>query len=131
MREPQNYANHRRFVPGFHLVLSVLLLLGTIAAAINVFRPPPHTGGFVSAVLILGIFACILLLGWYTRAFPIKAQDRGIRAEENLRHYVLTGKLIDSRLSIGQIAALRFAADDEFAALAKRAAEENMTPNDI
>ena len=37
-----------------------------------------------------------LLLFVFVRAFPLKAQDRAIRAEEQLRHYVLTGKLLDA-----------------------------------
>jgi hypothetical protein len=67
----------------------------------------------------------------FSRMFSLKAQDRAIRAEENLRHYVLTGKLLDPRLSVGQIVALRFAADQEFAALAARAAQESMPPDAI
>jgi hypothetical protein len=63
--------------------------------------------------------------------FAVTAQDRAIRAEENLRHYVLTGKLLDPRLSVWQVIALRFASDDEFAALAARAAQENLEPKAI
>jgi hypothetical protein len=67
----------------------------------------------------------------YARVFPLKAQDRAIRAEENLRHFVLTGKLLDPRLEVKQIIALRFAPDDEFAGLARKAADSNMPPADI
>ena len=51
---------------------------------------------------------------FFCRMFPLQAQDRAIRAEENLRHYVLAGKLLDSRLTIRQIIGLRFAIDEEF-----------------
>jgi len=51
--------------------------------------------------------------------------------EENLRHYVLTGKLLDPRLTIRQVIALRFASDDEFVALAQEAAEKNLAPDAI
>ena len=54
-----------------------------------------------------------------------------VRAEEQLRHYVLTGTLLDSRLTVKQIVGLRFASDNEFAALAKRAADDNMDPEAI
>ena len=63
--------------------------------------------------------------------FALKAQDRAIRAEENLRHFILTGKPLDGRLEPLQIVALRFAADDEFPGLAARAAEQSMKPDDI
>ena len=65
------------------------------------------------------------------RSFGTRAQDRAIRAEENLRHFVLTGKLLDSRLKIHQITALRFASDEEFVSLAKKAADDEMKPEDI
>jgi hypothetical protein len=43
----------------------------------------------------------------------------------------MTGKLLDSRLTIRQIIGLRFAGDDEFVALARRAADENLSADDI
>jgi len=65
------------------------------------------------------------------RLFPLRAQDRAIRAEENLRHFALTGKLLDKRLTIGQITGLRFAEDEEFVRLAKEAVEKKMSGNEI
>ncbi len=67
----------------------------------------------------------------FARMFAAKAQDRAIRAEENLRHFAMTGKLLDARLNALQIVALRFASDGEFVPLAQRAAKENMKPDDI
>jgi Family of unknown function (DUF6526) len=58
-------------------------------------------------------------------------QDRAIRAEENLRHFALTGKLLDPRLSIKQIVGLRFASDGEFMELARKAAEGSMSQDEI
>ena len=63
--------------------------------------------------------------------FALKAQDRAIRAEENLRHFVLTGKLLDPKLTLRQIIGLRFAADAEFVALAQKAAASGMSEKDI
>ena len=65
------------------------------------------------------------------RTYALKAQDRAIRAEEQLRHFMLTGKPFDSRLNIRQIIALRFASDEELPALAKKAAEENLRSKEI
>jgi hypothetical protein len=87
--------------------------------------------GLYSASLIC-LSSIVLCLVWYfARAFALKAQDRAIRAEENLRHFAITGNLLDSRLRMGQIIALRFASNNEFVALAHRAAEENLTAADI
>lgn len=82
--------------------------------------------------MLLGILALTtVLVGLYARSFALKAQDRAIRAEENLRHFAMTGSLLDKRLNIGQIIALRFAPDSEFVALAQKAAAENLSPKQI
>jgi hypothetical protein len=67
----------------------------------------------------------------FARMFALKAQDRAVRAEEQLRHFVLTGKLLDPRITVRQIIGLRFASDDEFVALARRAAEQGLTEDAI
>jgi hypothetical protein len=84
-----------------------------------------------SASLIVVLSFSVLILMFLCRMFAVKAQDRAIRVEENLRHYVLTGKLLDPRLTIRQVIALRFASDDEFVALAKEAAEKNLAADAI
>jgi len=126
----QNHSNHRRFVTGFHIVLSILLLGGLIVSGINVYR---HIGfeALLSCLLIMLIFVCLLLMGLYVRQFPIKAQDRAIRAEESLRYYILTSKPLSRDLSVYQIAALRFASDEEFPGLTDKVLAENMQPDDI
>jgi len=68
---------------------------------------------------------------WYARSFALRAQDRAIRAEETLRHFILTGKPLDSRLRMGQIIALRFASDDELPELAFKAAEKGLRSKTI
>ncbi len=52
--------------------------------------------------------------------------------EENLRHFVLTGKPWTSAImAVKQIVGLRFASDGEFPALAQRAASDSLTPDAI
>ena len=84
-----------------------------------------------SEALIFVLVICTVMLFCFARVFSLKAQDRAIRAEQNLRYFASTGKLLDSRLTIRQIVGLRFASDDEFAALAKRAADEGLSEDDI
>jgi len=127
----QNYANHGKYVTGYHIVLFLILVLTLIGSAVNLYHSIGDHQRLYSAALILVLTFCVLLLSYYARAFPLKAQDRAIRAEENLRHFVMTGKLLDARLSALQIVALRFASDGEFSALAARAANENLAPKDI
>jgi len=129
--QTQNYANHRQFVPMFHAVLLGILVLTLIGAGVNLYESWGDHIRLYSASLIFVLSFCMLLMWVFVRVFPLKAQDRAIRAEENLRHFAMTGKLLDPRLSIRQIVALRFASDGEFAGLAGRAAQENLKPDDI
>jgi hypothetical protein len=132
----QNYSNHRRFVPGFHFLTSGLVLTIFAAAIIKMihimgkpnwqFRNLIHNGILPTMVALV-----LIMLFIYTRVFALKAQDRAIRSEENLRHYILTGKAIDKRVSIGQVTALRFAADEEFVVLTQQAADKSMSPDEI
>jgi len=127
----QNYANHRRFVPMYHGVLFGLLLLTLIGSVVNLYKSLGDHQRLYSASLIVVLAVSTLILSFFSRIFALMAQDRAIRAEENLRHFVLTGKLLDSRLTIRQIIGLRFAPDDEFAELAEKAAGENLSEDQI
>ena len=129
--ETQNYANHTRTVPMFHWVLFPLLVLTLIGSCVNLYDSWGDHMRLYSASLIVVLTVCVLILMFLCRIFALKAQDRAIRAEENLRHFVLAGKLLDPKLTIRQIVALRFASDDEFVALAKEAAEKNLAADAI
>jgi Family of unknown function (DUF6526) len=98
---------------------------------INLYMAHGDHVRFHTALLVVLLTICCGMLFNYARTFPLRAQDRAIRAEENLRHFALTGKLLDARLSIKQIIALRFAPDNEFVDLAKKAADSNMPAADI
>jgi hypothetical protein len=129
--QAQSYKQHARYVPVWHFVLSFVVIACLAGSVWNLFRANEHHSGRLVGAIILGLSIGGLIIFWYARGFAIAAQDRAIRAEENLRHFALTGKLLDSRLTMSQIIALRFAADTEFLLLAEKAANENMKPNDI
>jgi len=129
--EEQSYAKHMKFVPLFHGVLSGIILLTFLGSLYAIYRSLSNAHGRLDAVLITALTIIAVLLFWFCRTFPLKAQDRAIRAEENLRHFALTGKLLDKRLSLKQVIGLRFASDAEFPALAQRAADESLTPDAI
>lgn len=127
----QNYANHRRFMPMYHYVLTLLMLLAIGGSIYNVYRAWGRGTGRIESLLILLLVVIALIEGGLLRTFALKAQDRAIRAEENLRHYALYGSLLDPRLNIRQIIGLRFAADEELGPLAERAAEEGLSEINI
>jgi hypothetical protein len=131
MATPQNYANHRQYVMGFHVILFGLLVLTFIGSCVNLYKSWGDHARIYSASLITVLTFCVIWAALYARMFALKAQDRAIRAEEQLRHFVLTGKLLDARLQVRQIIGLRFAADGEFVALARRAADEGLSEDAI
>ena len=131
MADTQSYRNHAQIVPLYHRVLTGLLLLILIGSIVNLTKSWGDSTRFYSASLIVALTIAAILLFIFVRVFPLKAQDRAIRAEEQLRHYVLTGKLLDRRLTMRQIVALRFASDAEFVALAQRAVDQSMSPDAI
>ncbi|MEI9814929.1 MAG: DUF6526 family protein [Acidobacteriota bacterium] len=116
----QNFAKHAKIDPLFHRTLVPLLLIIFIGAMVNFVQSLGDHSRLYNASLIVALSFALMLCSILIRVYPLKAQDRAIRAEENLRHYVLTGKLLDRRLTVKQIVALRFASDEEFVALAAR-----------
>lgn len=125
----QNYKNHSKFVPAFHFVIVPLLLFVFIGSIVNVFHSEP--ANIYSASLLVALSFATLVLAFIVRGSVLKVQDRAIRAEENFRYYLAAGKQQDSRLTISQIIALRFAGDDEYIGLSKKAVDENMSAKEI
>lgn len=129
MSEVQNFKNHARMVPLYHYVLFALLTGTLVGSIINFLDVPPE--GRYSASLIIALTVALGLTAFFARLFALKAQDRAIRAEENLRHFVLTGKPLNNQLTMRQIIGLRFASDGEFPGLCARAAAEGLSEKDI
>ena len=125
----QNFKNHGRYIPLWHFITGTAVIAVLIGSIINLTHSAKDN--LYSASLLVLISLILGSMFWYARAFALRAQDRAIRAEENFRHFILTGKPLDSRLRMGQIIALRFADDDEFAELAKKAVDAKMSSRDI
>ena len=129
--EKQSYAKHAKFVPMFHGVLFGLLVLTFFGSLVNLYNSIGDHSRLYNASLITTLSFAMLMLFFFCRIFPLKAQDRAIRAEENLRHFALTGKALDPRLTIKQIVGLRFASDAEFVELARKAVTEGLSQDAI
>ncbi len=122
----QNFKNHTRWIPMYHIVLFLLMLASLIIAIINLIK-----GINLASVLLLIISISLILIAFFARTFALKAQDRAIRAEENLRYFSMTGKLLNPSLTMQQIIALRFAGDEEFVSLTDKAIQSNMSAKEI
>jgi hypothetical protein len=84
------------------------------------------------AVLMLTL--AVFMIGWISRAYTVRLQDRIILLEMKVRAAELLPAGQDAqlaKLTKQQIVALRFASDEELGALLDRAIRGNMAPKDI
>lgn len=125
----QNFKNHSRFLTLWHFILVPVMITSLVFSVINFVHASREN--HIPAAIILALNIMIIFIWYYSRRFALVAQDRAIRAEESLRHFIITGKPINPQLRLGQIIALRFAPDDEVIALSKKAVSENLTAKAI
>jgi hypothetical protein len=117
--KPQDLRNHARFVPLYHGVLTLMLLVNlgywaylTAFKGVNGLR----VDGLLTALALLLLFV-------FVRVFPLTVQDRVIRLEMRLRmERLLPADLVGrfGELEPGQLVALRFAGDAELPGLVRR-----------
>lgn len=130
--QPQSYRNYVRYYTPHHFVFYPLLLLLLLTCLYMSWHDPAQR-------LLWGGFAfMLLLLGWLSfmmrQHYALNNQNRIVRLEMRFRYFALTGQRLEPlehRLSFGQIAALRFAGDDELPALIGRTLAEHLSPDEI
>jgi len=127
----QNFANHSQIIPAYHFGLLGGILVLIIFSALSLYRHWSAGLGLMLPAIALQGSLLLLVVAFVARSLALKAQDRAIRAEENLRYFAITGKLLDSKLRIGQIIALRFAPNNELVDLAHLAVEKNLSAKEI
>ena len=107
----QTFANHTRWHAPFHFFVVPVLLINVIWTIVLFVKAP----GLTSAWWIL-VSLALVVLATLVRLNPLKAQDRLIRLEEQLRYQqILSPALCQQAAAIkpAQMIALRFAGDDE------------------
>ena len=125
---PQTYENHTRWHLPFHFFLAPVLLTNVVVAVVQLIRDPNLDRGWWLVVSI-----ALVVLAGLVRLNPLKAQDRIIRLEENLRYYQLLPEELARRatsLMTAQTVALRFAADEELEGLVREVLEGRLTKPD-
>ena len=125
----QNFKNHSKWVIGYHLI-TFLAILVLIVGSIRHLLNSSDDNLYASSLLVLVSFI-LLFVFYFSRVFALKAQDRAIKVEESFRHFLLTGKPLNNKLTVRQIVGLRFSSDEEFPALAEKAIQENLSEKDI
>jgi hypothetical protein len=126
---PQDFKNHGRLDPPYHIISTFILVASLIVAIVYlVYHPNFFTAWLV--VLSVAVFIPFFKL----RIYALKVQDRVIRLEERLRLQALAPAEWHAqinRLTEDQLIALRFAPDEELVELAKQSVAENLSRKQI
>ena len=121
----QSHAHHPRamYVATLFWLVAIILLIGQA-----------FFGWSVTTWIVAATLASLAPVIGITRWYIVKLQDRIIMLETKVRAAELLSGGQDAqlaKLSPKQIAALRFASDEEFGSLLERAARENLSPTDL
>lgn len=128
-KNKQTYGNHVHYVPLYHFLTFLAMAILVAGAVYNLITGKSEQ--LVQSLLFLLLVFTVISVSFHNRSFALKAQDRAIRAEENFRYFILTGHPLPHTLTINQVIALRFAADDEIVSLVERTFRENLNPKEI
>ncbi|MDQ0782541.1 DUF6526 family protein [Chryseobacterium sp. W4I1] len=128
----QNYKNHRKFYPPHHFIYLPILIVLEIYGIYKIWdnRENELTWILFSIVIFL-----LFYLAFMTRQhYALGLQNRMVILEFKQRYFEIFGKRSDEvaeKLRFDQIAALRFAYDDEFRELLNKAITENISGDEI
>lgn len=125
---PQTYDNHTRWHAPFHYFAAPVMVTNFIVAVVLLVREPGLERGWWVVVS-----AALVAVAGVARLNPLRVQDRVIRLEESLRYYQLLPEELAQRaasLTPAQVAALRFASDEELEGLIREVLDGRLTKPD-
>ena len=128
----QNYKNHVQFHVPHHFMLLPLLAIAIVVSVYHIFHSPFQQVLYIWVTILLLFMIWIVIM--LRQHYALGNQNRIVRLEMRLRYYQLTGNRfepVEKQLYFNQIAALRFASDDELLPLIDRAIKEKLSPKDI
>lgn len=117
MPQDQNFKNHTRIDPIYHIGVLLALLIVVLWALYRLATQRTLDSAMM-ALFVVGLYVLAINL----RAQVLRVQDRVIRLEMRLRmQQLLSGDLLSqsARLTVPQLVALRFASDAELPGLVK------------
>jgi hypothetical protein len=127
--QPQSFSNHTKWDPLFHFILIPIAVINLLVVIVHLYRSPSLLTAWI---LVLAMGAVLTL--FKMRLYSLKVQNRLICLEEKVRMRTVLPQShhahID-QLTPTQFVGLRFAADEELAALVERAAKEKLSRADI
>lgn len=128
----QNYSNHIRFYIPHHFIFYPVM---GILVCICLYMSWADAALRIIYTLLAAFALAITWLSFMLRQhYALGNQNRIVRLEMRLRYYQLTNTRLErheGQLSFGQIAALRFASDEELPALLQKALNDKLSPDDI
>lgn len=130
--ERQNYKNHKKYYPPHHFIFLPLLILMEIFGIYKIWDDTENKLNWIlfSIVVFLIFYLAIMVRQHYA----LGNQNRIIALEFKQRYFEIFNKRSDEiaeKLSFEQIAALRFAYDDEFKELLYKVIHENISGDEI
>ena len=128
----QNYSNHKRYyIPHHFIFLPILAGLQTLGVW-KYFNDKENT--LIWLLFSVIIFLIIYLTVMVRQHYALENQNRIIRLEFQQRYFEIFGERSDQvikQLRFSQIAALRFAYDEEFKALLAQALNKDISGDEI
>lgn len=129
----QNYKHHIRYYTTHHFIFYPVVLIASGVCAYLAF-----TNGNQHRLIWLAVSGVLMIIAWLSymlrQHYALNNQNRIVRLEMRFRYYVLTHErleTIEPKLSFVQLAALRFASDEELPVLIQRTLHENLSADDI
>jgi len=123
----QNYNNHRKFYAPHHFIYLPALLVLEVYGIYKIWKDEDHQLTWILFSIL--IFLILYLAVMVRQHYALGNQNRIIRLEFRQRYFEIFNKRSDEvceKLSFSQIAALRFAYDEEFKELLHKALTENI-----
>jgi hypothetical protein len=127
MPAPQSYKSHARWDPPVHFFVLPMLLLNFIFAIYSTIHHWPNDPRLHIWWIIMAVV--LFVLAGSARGATLRAQNRIIRLEERLRLAQLLPAADQTRigeLTTKQLIGLRFASDEELAALTHKTLTQNL-----
>jgi hypothetical protein len=124
--QPQGYANHvhRPVAAGVAALFAIVGFAASLVLGVN-------DTSWLLVLALVSLSVAVMTLVIISRTYIVRLQNRVIRVEMMLRLERLGRGADFGRLSMPQIAALRFASDAELPALIDRARAESLTSDQI
>ncbi|KQT17630.1 hypothetical protein ASG31_09555 [Chryseobacterium sp. Leaf404] len=128
----QNYQNHRKFYAPHHFIYLPLVIFLQGYGVYKVFGDSDNHLLWILFSII--IFLILYLAVMVRQHYALGLQNRLVRLEFKQRYFEIFNKRsdeVEAKLNFGQIAALRFAYDDEFKILLDKALQERISGDEI